>query len=72
MNYFFQIFLYYINLKTNKCYHVRFTSKFSDPSLNGYTIENIESIRDLVVTFDSKFTFILYVEIVTSKANRML
>lgn len=65
-----------LRLNVGKCKFMKFTNKRTPrPTsyiMDGITLEEVTTIRDLGVVFDSKFKFDHHIDIAVSKANRML
>ena len=65
-----------LKLNASKCKSFKITLKRkpidSSYSINGTTLENVTSVRDLGVTLDQKLTFEEHVNATISKANRAL
>ena len=64
-----------MSLNVSKCYHITFTKKRrplpTSYSINGVTLQKVETIRDLGVHLDSRLTFIHHIDNITARAARM-
>lgn len=63
-------------LNINKCKYIPFSNRIvqlqTSYHINGITLEQVSSIRDLGVIFDSKLRFDLHIEEIIKKSYRML
>lgn len=67
-----------LQINRSKCNTISFTHKrevnlhYFNYNINGYTLNRVQTIKDLGVTFDSKLSFKTHIETITKKAYRML
>lgn len=65
-----------MSLNVKKCFHTKFSRKnkltLSKYHISKSSIQEVESIRDLGITFDRQLTFLPHIENVIKKASRML
>lgn len=65
-----------MHLNARKCYHVKFSRKHTlvehSYYIKGDKVGELDTIRDLGVTFDRKLTFIPHVDSIIKKSSKML